>query len=75
MSGIAEGLGLTRVQKGEIRELTEQFYVTLRASFSRLAAPANRAAADRVQLLLDDKDQSWSAAYEIEQLLVLLYDD
>jgi len=32
-SGIAEGLGLTRVQKGEIRELTEQFYVTLRASF------------------------------------------
>lgn len=72
---IAEGLGLTRVQKGEIRELTEQFYVTLRASFSRLATPVNQTAADRVRELLDDREHSWSAAYEIEQLLVLLYDD
>jgi hypothetical protein len=75
LSGIAEGLELTRVQKGEIRELTEQFYVTLRASFSRLATPVNQTAADRVRKLLDDREHSWSAAYEIEQLLVLLYDD
>lgn len=73
---IAEGLGLRRVQKGEIRELTEQFYLTLRASFSRVDPGVNRAAAaTRIGLLLDDRDHSWSAAYEVEQLLVLLYDD
>lgn len=66
---------LSRVQKGEILELTEQFYVTLRASFSRLATPVNQTAADRVRELLDHPEHSWSAAYEIEQLLVLLYDD
>jgi len=63
------------VQEGEIRELTEQFYLTLRASFSRVGPGVNHAAATRIGLLLNDRDHSWSAAYEVEQLLVLLYDD
>lgn len=77
LSTITEGRGLrlNRVQRGEVRELTEQFYVTLRASFSRVTKPANQAVAQRVERLLDDSNHSWSAAYQIEQLLVLLYDD
>jgi hypothetical protein len=75
IGGIADRLALTRAQKGEIRELTEQFYLTLRASFSRVGAERNLAAAKKIERLFDDPEHSWSAAYEIEQLLILLYDD
>lgn len=62
-------------QGGEIIELTRQFYLTLRASFSRTDPAANRPVAQRIEQLLQDGAQSWSSAYEVEQLLVLLYDE
>jgi hypothetical protein len=63
----------------EVQELTAQFFVTLRASVARLALD------DRAQLspsyvhirdLLNRKGkQTWTRAYEIEQLLVDVMDD
>jgi len=67
---------VTTVQQDEIRELTEQFYVTLAANFARLPANDDRPSARRVKDLLEpNAERSWTHAYEIEQLLVNLYDD
>ncbi len=67
------------VTEGEIKELTDQFYVTLRAYFAGVqAADGNLAPAalQRVEALLkSDGRRSWSQAYEIEQMLVHLFDD
>jgi hypothetical protein len=62
----------------EVVELTNQFYVTLRAYFARVKQNAvrNQVAFDRVAQLVDaGAVQNWTNAYEIEQLLVHLFDD
>ena len=67
--------GSSTVQEDEIRELTSQFYVTLGAYFSRLPVNGDSAAAKRIRELLTQAERSWTHAYEIEQLLIDLYDD
>lgn len=67
--------GSSTVQEDEIRELTSQFYVTLGAYFSRLSVNDDSAAATRIRELLTQAERSWTHAYEIEQLLINLYDD
>ena len=62
----------------EVKELTTQFYVTLRACVARLGHDADvRAPKSRqdVEALLNADEASWSNAYQIEQLLVDLFDD
>src|SRR5262245_22026673 len=63
----------------EIKELTDQFYVTLRASVDRLDKDSEGRAPKsfgHVQDLLNGGGSgSWSQAYQIEQLLVDLLDD
>jgi hypothetical protein len=62
----------------EVVELTNQFYVTLRAYFARVKQHPvrNQVAFDRVTQLVDaGAVQNWTNAYEIEQLLVHLFDD
>ena len=62
----------------EVRELTAQFYVTLRAYVARLQPDAEtRASTPRqdVEALLNADDATWSNAYQVEQLLVDLFDD
>ena len=63
----------------EVKELTDQFYVTLRAYVARLdKEDENRApkAFKQIEdLLLKDTRPTWSDAYQIEQLLVDLFDD
>ncbi|MGH8591556.1 MAG: hypothetical protein ACREXX_20250 [Gammaproteobacteria bacterium] len=64
------------VSQDEVKELTEQFYVTLRAYVARLRAEDQARPSksfQQIQELLKRKD--WSAAYEIEQLIVDLFDD
>jgi hypothetical protein len=67
------------VAEGEIKELTDQFYVTLRANFSRIHAFDRMPAQDALQRLKNQlnpgQPRSWSDAYEIEQMLVYLFDD
>jgi hypothetical protein len=62
----------------EIENLRDQFYVTLRAYLARVEAksPAPSAALDTVrQLLGPGRPPRWSDCYEVEQLLVHLFDD
>ena len=64
----------------EVEELTKQFYVTLRAYFAKIKCMngevRNAEAFARIdQLLSDPKNESWANAYEIEQLLVHLFDE
>src|SRR5216684_4422584 len=62
----------------EVIELTNQFYVTLRAYFAKVKENPvkNKVAFDRVTQLLDaGAVQNWTNAYEVEQLLVHLFDD
>ena len=63
----------------EVKELTDQFYVTLRAYVARLDKEdenrAPRAFKQVEDLLLKEARASWSDAYQIEQLLVDLFDD
>jgi hypothetical protein len=62
----------------EVVELTNQFYVTLRAYFAKIKAggpPRNQEAFDRVEAILAASEQSWTNAYEVEQLLVHLFDN
>ncbi len=66
--------------EGEIRELTHQFHVTLRASFARACmvdAKPSAETLERLKRLLDEAATSlrWSNAYEVEQLLVDVYDE
>ena len=74
-----------KVTQEEVVELTNQFYVTLRASFAQIKKEdetkiRNQEAFNRIKALLEpaqgeDAVQNWTNAYEIEQLLVHLYDD
>ena len=62
----------------EVKELTAQFYVTLRAYVARLRPDADARATklrQDVETLLNADEASWSNAYQIEQLLVDLFDD
>ena len=63
----------------EVVELTNQFYVTLRAYFAKVKQDGqvrNQEAFNRVEELLKPGDiQNWTNAYEIEQLLVQLFED
>ena len=67
--------------EGEIKELTSQFHITLRANYARTQKFDGKPTADtleRLKELLDAKrSQSarWSEDYEAEQLLVDGYDD
>jgi hypothetical protein len=66
------------IAEGEIKQLTDQFHVTLRAYFARVPAADGKLAPGALQrlqeLLQPDRPRSWIEAYEIEQLLVPLYD-
>jgi len=85
--GIREMFGGSGRQatEDEVRELTNQFYVTLRAYFAQIrrdgdAHIRNQEAFNRVKELLEPGDgrnytQNWANAYEVEQLLVHLFDD
>src|SRR4051794_16730835 len=65
--------------ENEIKELTDQFFVTLRAYVARLSAEDERRSpksfAQIEDLLKDDRPKQWSDAYQIEQLIVDLFDD
>jgi hypothetical protein len=67
------------IPEGEIKELTDQFYLTLRADFARMQALDSKLAPDALQrlknLLNSTQSRSWSDAYEIEQMLVHLFDE
>jgi hypothetical protein len=67
------------VAEGEIKELTDQFHVTLRAHLARMPALDGKLAPEALQRLKDllqpKRPRSWSEAYEIEQMLVHLYDE
>jgi hypothetical protein len=67
------------IAEGEIKQLTDQFHVTLRAHFARMPALDGQLAPVTLQRLKDllnpDRPRSWSEAYEIEQILVHLYDE
>jgi len=64
--------------EGEIRQLTDQFYVTLEAYFSKIKSmtppPPNADAFKAVGELLS-APRNWTNAYAIEQLLVLVMGD
>jgi hypothetical protein len=64
----------------EVVELTNQFYVTLRSSFAKAKQGGDSHSAQavtRIEELLEPtrSKQNWTNAYEIEQLLVQLYDE
>lgn len=67
------------IPEGEIKQLTDQFYLTLRADFARMKALDGKLAPDALQrlkeLLNPKQARSWSDAYEIEQMLVHLFDE
>jgi hypothetical protein len=67
------------IADGEIKELTDQFHVTLRAHFARMTAVDGKLTPEAVQRLKDllqpDRPKNWSEAYEIEQMFVHLYDE
>src|ERR1700752_2646086 len=66
------------VTQEEVEELTEQFYVTLRAEVARLS-PQDEARSPKsfqqIQELLNGRRAVWSDAYQIEQLMVDLFDE
>jgi hypothetical protein len=74
-----------RATQEEVVELTNQFYVTLRAYFTQIKNEGennvkNKDAFNRIKALLEPEQgeaavQNWTNAYEIEQLLVHLFDD
>jgi hypothetical protein len=76
----------TKATQEEVIELTNQFYVTLRANFTHVKKDGennvrNKEAFNRIKALLDlttpdgEPVQNWTNAYEIEQLLVHLFDE
>lgn len=69
-----------RLFDDEIVNLREQFYLTLRASCARVQAngvtPTLAAALARInELLAPGRRQRWGDCYEVEQLLVQLFDE
>ena len=70
--------GKPTTSEEEVKELTAQFYVTLRAYVARLgpdAAARAPKAREEVDALLNGDPPTWSNAYQIEQLLVDLFDE
>ncbi len=68
----------TGASQEEIKELTKQFFVTLRAYVARLdKEDENRSPKSfkHVEDLLQSGESTWSDAYQIEQLLVDLFGD
>ena len=69
----------TSIPEGEIKELTDQFYVTLRANFAKMKTLDEKLIPDALErlkgLLSPTHPRSWSDAYEIEQMLVHLFDE
>lgn len=68
----------TELPANEIRELTDQFYVTLEAYFAKvrgIVPPRSAEAFERVTELLAKEPRNWTHAYAIEQLLIHLFDD
>jgi hypothetical protein len=67
------------VADGEIKQLTDQFYVTLRAYVAKMHSLDGKLAPDALQRLKDllssNRPRSWTEAYEIEQLVVHLFDE
>ena len=67
------------VIEGEVKELTTQFHITLRANHARTRKVDGRLApadAERLDQLLDPtQPHTWSEAYEAEQMLVDTFDD
>ncbi len=64
-------------KKSEDLNLIGQFYVTLKATFKEALVNntgANKEIADKITILLEES-QSWQNAYEIERLLVVIYDN
>jgi hypothetical protein len=63
----------------EITELTDQFYVTLRASVARLSTNgdnrSSRSLALIERLLNGEEKPTWSRAYQVEQLMVDVFDE
>lgn len=67
----------TEASQEEVKELTKQFFVTLRAYVARLDnEDENRSpkSVKHVEDLLQKSELTWSDAYQIEQLLVDLFD-
>lgn len=70
----------TGPQTEEVRALSEQFYITLRAQLAaieRKGAQTQSDAYKRVKAILDQEREqwTWSGAYDVEQNLVNLFDD
>src|SRR6266850_906726 len=66
------------VSQEEVEELTEQFYVTLRAEVARLSAQdegRSPKSFQQIQDLLNGRRAVWTDAYQIEQLMVDLFDE
>lgn len=66
------------VSQEEVEALTNQFYVTLKAYVARLSKDDEERSPKsftQVEELLKDEKITWSNAYQIEQLLVDLFDD
>ena len=65
------------ISQDEVKDLTRQFYVTLRAAAARLdkddEARAPKSFGELGALLAPDRASTWSDAYQIEQLLVDLF--
>jgi hypothetical protein len=69
---------ITGTSQEEIKQLTRQFFVTLRAYVARVDKQGeNRSPKSfkHVEDLLQGGESTWSDAYQIEQLLVDLFDD
>ena len=66
----------TGPQAEEIKALSDQFRVTLRAAASKIEeTDATRDVLAHVNRLLDKEEWHWKDAYEVEQQIVLLYDE
>jgi hypothetical protein len=68
----------TGASREEVQELTKQFFVTLRAYVARLdKEDENRSPKSfkQIEELLQNGGATWSDAYQIEQLLVDLFDE
>ena len=80
LAGLLSRLEPAEAFNEDITELRQQFYVTLRSYFARIQSngpPRSEEAFTRVQALLDPErpQQRWSDCYEVEQLMVHLFDD
>jgi hypothetical protein len=79
LRGWLQGGNTNSAAEGEIKQLTDQFYVTPRAYVAKMQALDGKLTPDALQRLKDlfnpDRPRTWSEAYEIEQLLVHLFDE